>query len=384
MTMKISSKFNRVCRGALRCALTGRSDSNGAHNRSRLGWQGALRCAPTLLLSLALLFSSSFLFAFGKDNAGTSGAAFLKIGPGARPVGMGEAFTGVADDIHAIYWNPAGLATLKHAEITGMHMQYFQMIQYEFAAIAIPTAENGTWGVAITNLHTDNIDRRTEDTDEPIGQFSASDNAYWLSYGRRLNSRLSIGANAKYVHQNLDSVIASAYAADGGILYETDWHDLRLGASVQNLGSKVKFQNESDPLPLTIRAGASAPLLSRKLLASSDVIIPRDHQVGLALGGEYQGRLKESVGYTLRSGYRTDSDVDGFKGVSLGAGLVIGRTAFDFAWVPFGDLGNSYRFGLHVKFGPPEDGKNLRSARQLEQASNSSTHDTALEQLLSL
>src|SRR5207302_10246043 len=62
-------------------------------------------------------------WAFGKNQVGTSGAAFLKIGPGARPAAMGEAFTGVADDIHAIYWNPAGLATLRSPELTGMHME---------------------------------------------------------------------------------------------------------------------------------------------------------------------------------------------------------------------------------------------------------------------
>src|SRR5687767_5725272 len=65
---------------------------------------------------LGILFFSSCVFAFGNDNAGTSGAAFLKIAPGARPVGMGEAFTGVADDIHSVYFNPAGLAMIHKPE----------------------------------------------------------------------------------------------------------------------------------------------------------------------------------------------------------------------------------------------------------------------------
>src|ERR1700689_2585823 len=118
-------------------------------------------------IGLCLLSVPLQVFA-GSDNVGTSGAEFLKIGPGARPVGMGEAFTGVADDIHAIYWNPAGLGTLKSPEMTGMHMQYFQNIQYEFAAFAYPTQRFGTFGFAVTNLHTDDIDRRTDDTDAPI------------------------------------------------------------------------------------------------------------------------------------------------------------------------------------------------------------------------
>ena len=330
----------------------------------------------------------------GKDQVGTSGAAFLKIGPGARPTGMGEAFTGVADDIHSIYYNPAGLGLLKSPAITGMHMQYFQNISYEFAAFEVPTPSQGTWGVAITNLHTDDIQRRTEDTDAPIGQFGASDSAYWLSYGRSLTSRLSLGANAKYVRQTIDSIDASAYAMDGGLLYQTDWHDVRLGATIQNLGSKVKFVNESDPLPLTYRLGASAPLLSRRLLISSDLIIPRDHQVGMAFGSEYKGQIKKDLGYAMRAGYRTDSDVEGFKGVSIGSGLTLGRGTLDFAWVPFGELGNSYRFGLHVKFGDSGDNMDAPGHLQMKEAAvgpgkndmpdNHSDSDPALEQLLSL
>jgi len=322
-------------------------------------------------------------FGFANSNVGTSGAEFLKIGPGARPAAMGEAFTGVADDIHAIYWNPAGLGTLKDAEMAGMHMEYFQSIQYEFAAFAYPSREHGTFGFAVTNLHTDNIDRRTQDTDAAVGQFGSSDNAYWLSYGYALSSRLSLGANAKLVHQTLDSSHSNAYAGDGGILYDVAWHDLRLGASVQNLGSKVKFENEADPLPLTCRLGASAPLLSRRMLVSSDLIIPRDHQMGLALGGEYKHPLAHGITASVRSGYRTDSDVTGFSGVSAGGGLEVGRAAFDFAWVPFGELGNAYRFGLHLKFGPPEE-RSLNTPSQMKRVSSSSSRDSSLEQLLSL
>src|SRR5882724_12008746 len=163
----------------------------------------------TLRLIAACLVLAPGLAMASSSNAGTSGAAFLKIGPGARPAGMGEAFTGVADDIHSVYYNPSGLGLLHSPEITGMHMQYFQNIAYEFAAFAVPTA-NGTWAVSIANLHTDDIDRRTDDTDAPIGQFGASDSAYMLSYGKAINSRLSLGASAKYIRQTIDSINANA------------------------------------------------------------------------------------------------------------------------------------------------------------------------------
>ena len=62
-------------------------------------------------------------------------------------------------------------------------------------------------------------------------------------------------------------------------------------------------------------------------------------------------RLLDGIGYSLRSGYRTDSDVNGLKGVAAGGGLTFGRVSFDFAWVPFGELGNTYRYAIHIKFG---------------------------------
>src|SRR3989338_9629171 len=82
--------------------------------------------------------SGETVLADGQGDRGTSGAQFLKIAPGARPSGMGEAFAGVADDLHAIYYNPAGLASLQRVEVTGMHNSHFQGINYEFAAMSLP------------------------------------------------------------------------------------------------------------------------------------------------------------------------------------------------------------------------------------------------------
>ena len=46
---------------------------------------------------------------YGVKKVNISGMQFLKIGQGARAVAMGDAFTAVADDINAIFWNGSGL-----------------------------------------------------------------------------------------------------------------------------------------------------------------------------------------------------------------------------------------------------------------------------------
>jgi len=47
--------------------------------------------------------------------------AFDRIGIGARPKGMGDAFTAISDDGNSIYWNPAGIARIEKSELSVMH-----------------------------------------------------------------------------------------------------------------------------------------------------------------------------------------------------------------------------------------------------------------------
>ncbi|MEK7775335.1 MAG: PorV/PorQ family protein [Candidatus Zixiibacteriota bacterium] len=60
-----------------------------------------------LTMTLLLAFAAVDGFA----DVSVSGVQFLKLAPGARAVGMGESFVGVADDATATYYNAAGLGT---------------------------------------------------------------------------------------------------------------------------------------------------------------------------------------------------------------------------------------------------------------------------------
>ena len=53
---------------------------------------------------------------------GEAGFAFLKLGVGARAMGMGSAYVAVADDPTALHWNPAGLASFHQGvQVTAIH-----------------------------------------------------------------------------------------------------------------------------------------------------------------------------------------------------------------------------------------------------------------------
>ena len=53
-------------------------------------------------------------------KSGTTSAAFLKVDAASRPISMGGAFTGLADDVNALFWNPAGLMSLQKQQISAM------------------------------------------------------------------------------------------------------------------------------------------------------------------------------------------------------------------------------------------------------------------------
>ena len=70
-----------------------------------------------VLTALALLFGASQGSAqFPEDALRLSTPGF---GVGARALGMGNAYTGVASDFSALYWNPAGLAQIEYGEFSG-------------------------------------------------------------------------------------------------------------------------------------------------------------------------------------------------------------------------------------------------------------------------
>src|SRR5437762_4483401 len=101
--------------------------------------------AVALVVAAALLFAPAARaqFSLGSQRAGTSSGSFLKIGVGARAAALGEAFVAVANDPSAIYWNPAGLASMQRQEFQLSHLEWPADIRYEFLAYVVPSQRFG-------------------------------------------------------------------------------------------------------------------------------------------------------------------------------------------------------------------------------------------------
>ena len=86
-------------------------------------------------------------------GVGTAGAQFLKIGPGARVDGIGSAFCAIADDVTAVYWNPAGIGQLEGFNLSDTHTYWIADTRFNYLAVAAPVDfVSGTLGLSVTLL----------------------------------------------------------------------------------------------------------------------------------------------------------------------------------------------------------------------------------------
>lgn len=305
-------------------------------------------------------------------SAGSTSATFLKIGVGARAVAMGQAFTAVPGDPYSVYWNPAGLAYVEDSQATLTHNDYFQDLKQDFLAYTRPPKEGadkwwqrGGWGFSFNYFYTPkDIERRSglNESDplvpltSPEGFFRAYDTALSAGYGLKVGGASSAGAVLKFIRQTIDDESGQSFAFDLGGLHSFSWlgRDFTAGAAVQNIGPGIKFISKRYDLPLSFRAGLSHRLPGAKALLALDVYKPVDNYPFFALGGEYPA----AKNIFLRTGYRyrlNGNELGAFSGFSAGIGFIYSKVSFDYAFAPFGDLGNSHRFSVTARFGKSKE-----------------------------
>jgi hypothetical protein len=95
-------------------------------------------------------------------KVGTTGCQFLELGVSARSMGMADAFTAVANDVSAVYYNPAGLTSLWGREAMATYISLPADINYGFLAIGFPLESvGGVLGVGMYGLSSGKIIERT-------------------------------------------------------------------------------------------------------------------------------------------------------------------------------------------------------------------------------
>lgn len=300
-----------------------------------------------------LLAGLMLAFAAIAATAAQESAAFLKIGVGARPLGMGGAYTAIADDINALTWNPGGLATLPSREMGFMHSEMAAQTHYDFAGFAQPF-KFGTVGVSGRYLSQGALDGR-DANGKPLGGFSASDEAVDFAYASRLSQALSIGGAVRYIRSTIADASATTYAMDFGGVYSAQRMGPgvpKIGLAVQNIGPGLQFLDERDPLPLTVSLGLGYLLPSGVTFAMDFRRLPDSQASEVALGTEYMllPAFALRAGYDNAAGPQASAAAVNIRGLTGGFGIKPFGYSVDYSITPFGDFGYSQRLSVGGRF----------------------------------
>lgn len=293
-------------------------------------------------------------------------AGFIDTGQGARPIGLGRAYTAVANDVHSIFYNPAGMVHLNNLAITTMYARLYpgvagEKLHYEMFAAAIPLSFIGNVGVALTNF---NIDIYNE-------------NAIYLSYGRQLPFNLAIGANFKFLRWaaegDIDPISGikdkdfsnNSFAFDVGLMYQipvplikklSQSGRLQLGVMLTDINQPNISENGADRGKLPPGLAFGVGFLSDNILLAAD-LSRRDEFTKLHVGAEYLLQKMNidswNFAFLVRGGgIRVLNDRKGGE-VDLGFGLLVRNVLIDYVYVyplALRDVNGSHKISLSFHF----------------------------------
>lgn len=291
-----------------------------------------------LVIGICLVIGNWLLVipAFAADT-GQAGLdiAVLEAGVGARALGMGGAFTAIADNSDAPYWNPAGLSQIKHNEISAMQTRLSTDADHYYVSYVTPFLSGGlgiSWiqigmGSITQTGGTVNLTNEVEN----LGIFSYFSNAYMLAYGQNITDNLSFGITAKYLTSDMPGLVsvegasAFGYSVTPGLLYKPT-KELSIGFKIDELVNYQKWGTDTEEIvPSKYRLGIAYSLLVTRypLLLSADVsqINKEGYVPEGGAGAELtMGDISFRIGYA-------DTALTG------GAGLRSEHVAIDYAYV---------------------------------------------------
>jgi hypothetical protein len=300
-----------------------------------------------VVLVLGVLMGEGFA-----TDPGKTAMAFLKVSQGARITAMGEAFVGLADDVNALYWNPAGLSKIKDREATFMYLKPFQEVDglsYSHIATTIPRGKDGSYGISVSYFGYGEEERTNVDSNnDPVtglGNWTAFDSLFTIGGAMQIQKNLSVGGSAKLIYGEIDKSNATGVACDIGCLYFPRIKNTTLGAVIKNLGTRVRFEKESDPLPLCAKIGLSHKFNRLPIICVVDATIPNDNDPYVGAGIE----AKIQNAFSVRLGARSGPADEG-SGLTAGFGINHRLFSFDFAYQPGDSLGDSCFVSLSAKY----------------------------------
>lgn len=181
------------------------------------------------------------------------------------------------------------------------------------------------------------------------GEFSYSEGALIAAVSGKIIPRGSVGLGIKTIYQKSESKNVMAYAADAGMICEF-YENFRAGLSVENIGTKIKLEEESFSIPSGIKlALAYIPL--KYGFITAQIKKYSDENITFSAGSEYGFDISANEAGFLRAGYAFGANKNLASGINFGLGLSLDDFLIDYAFSPMGDFGSSHRVSLRIVFG---------------------------------
>ena len=271
------------------------------------------------------------------------------LGASARVDALGGAFTGLADDPSALFYNPAGLSRLKATSLSINHNSYLAGSFEETLLFGMPIGSLGGFAGALQYVSWGGLDER-DVNGVSLGNFTDGDVAFSVGWGLPVVRGLSLGLALHGVQQKIVDSLYTGLSGDMGVFWTPD-PNLHVGLAYAGLGTPQAGFTPAQDLHLGVSAllelGKNASLLPT---ASGDW---QPNGVSRIQGGLEGAFAKD---YFLRLGYQgvlQDNQINGLTGFTAGAGLRIEQFRLDYAFVPYGDLGTSHRVSVGYEFPNP-------------------------------
>ena len=295
----------------------------------------------------------------GKDQEriATAGLGFLKIGMSARAAGMADAFTSIADDASAAFWNPAGLAHTESVAWSTTYSRWLVGTQIFAGAVAYNTgtSKGGVLGLSLVYFKPESVEETTIYQPGGTGRtIDSIDMSVGLIYALKFTDKFAFGAKVDWVHEVILDNTLNTVKLDVGTLFHTGFRNLRLAMSLKNLGRNERYEQVPFWMPLNYYMAISDEIYGAQddpthLTVAFESAYMVDYDQRYHIGAE----LVLAGIASLRAGYKFNYDAERY---SLGGGLKYevaeGREIqLDIAYTDFGRLLNApVRFTLGGTF----------------------------------
>lgn len=316
---------------------------------------------------LIIIFLASIPATARMKKLGQAGMTYLSIGGSARAAGMANAFGFAKQDLSAVFYNPAGLATVKDRSFYLNWTNWIADMNVYHMAVSWNFGKYGVFALNGQFMDYGDIPGTTISTTDPRGYEDIDvDNVSGLAlgavYSYQMTDRFAIGGCIKWVSQKLGNNATyvggdleidnklnriSDFAFDFGTSYDTGLRSIMLNMSIRNYAAQMLFENEEFQLPQTYRIGVSANLLellplsagaNQSAILAIEGVDPQDRPEFLNIGLEYTLDL-----ISLRAGWAAQQKEDDSGGFCAGAGINLKSLGFgDRLDISYSDYGSVF------------------------------------------